>query len=192
MRMSFDHFGILAPFYDRVIGSRAFDKLISLAGLPIDGRLLDAGGGTGRVTQALRGLASQLIIVDVSHGMLRQALPKGDLAPVCSAVERLPFSSGDFERIVVVDALHHVYSQQATATELWRVLAPGGRLVIEEPDVRKLAGKFIAVAEKVALMRSNFLTPGKIAGLFPRNGCSVQIVDDGFNVYVVVTKQIET
>lgn len=186
--MNFDHFGFLAPFYDRVIGSRAFERLISLAGLPIEGSLLDAGGGTGRVTETLRGLAGKRIVADVSHGMLRQALPKGGLLPVCSAVELLPFASDEFERVVIVDALHHVHSQQATADELWRVLAPGGRLVIEEPDVRKMAGKFVAIAEKIALMRSNFLAPGEIAGLFTQREASIEIVDDGFNAYVVITK----
>jgi len=186
--MNFDHFGFLAPFYDRVIGSRAFERLILLAGLPIEGSLLDAGGGTGRVAETLRGLAGKLIVADVSHGMLRQTLTKGGLVPVCSAAEMLPFGDGVFDRIVIVDALHHVHSQKATADELWRVLAPNGRLVIEEPDVRRIAVKFVAIAEKIALMRSHFLAPGEIAKLFSQQEASVEIVEDGFNAYVVVTK----
>ena len=187
--MNFDHFGFLAPFYDRVIGSRAFERLISLAGLPIEGSLLDAGGGTGRVTESLRGLAGKLVVADASHGMLRQALTKGGLVPVCSLVEILPFASNEFDRIVIVDALHHVHSQKATADELWRVLAPGGRLVIEEPDVRRLAVKFVAIAEKIALMRSHFLAPDEIAKLFTQQEAEIEIVDDGFNAYVIVKKQ---
>jgi len=35
-----------------------------------------------------------------------------------------------------------------------RVLAPGGRLVIEEPDVERTPVRLIALAEKLALMRS--------------------------------------
>jgi demethylmenaquinone methyltransferase/2-methoxy-6-polyprenyl-1,4-benzoquinol methylase len=100
----------------------------------------------------------------------------------------LPFAGGEFDRIVIVDALHHVHSQKATADELWRVLAPGGRLVIEEPDVRRIAVKFVAIAEKIALMRSHFLAPGAIANLFSQQEASVEVVEDGFNAYVVVTK----
>jgi ubiquinone/menaquinone biosynthesis C-methylase UbiE len=183
-----DHFGLIAPFYDRAIGSRAFEKLISLADLPIKGRLLDAGGGTGRVTQAMRGMESQLVIADISQGMLRQALAKDQLEPVCSLTEMLPFPAGSFERVIMVDALHHVYSHQATARELWRVLAPGGRIVIEEPDVRTFPVKLVAAAEKIALMRSHFIAPSEIASLFPKAGAEVRIVNDSFNAWVVVTK----
>ena len=46
-----DHFGFLAPFYDRLIKPKAPEYLWDLAQLPTDGILLDAGGGTGRVAQ---------------------------------------------------------------------------------------------------------------------------------------------
>ena len=46
------------------------------------------------------------------------------------------------------------------------VLKPGGSIVIEEPDIRKFTVKLIALAEKITLMRSHFLSPDKIAGLF--------------------------
>jgi demethylmenaquinone methyltransferase/2-methoxy-6-polyprenyl-1,4-benzoquinol methylase len=39
-------------------------------------------------------------------------------------------------------------------------------LVIEEPDLRTFPVKLIAVAEKLALMRSRFLDPSQIAHLF--------------------------
>ena len=59
----------------------------------------------------------------------------------------------------MVDALHHVIHQGQTAREMYRVLKPGGRIVIEEPDIRKFGVKLIAVAEKLLLMRSHFLSP---------------------------------
>ncbi len=57
----------------------------------------------------------------------------------------------------MVNALHHVCNQQETVNELWRTLQPGGRIVIEEPDVRTFAVKLFALGEKLALMRSHFL-----------------------------------
>ena len=53
-----------------------------------------------------------------------------------------------------------------TAAELWRTLKPGGRLVIMEPDIRLFSVKLVALAEKVALMRSHFLAPAAIVRLF--------------------------
>jgi len=46
-----------------------------------------------------------------------------------------------FDRVLMVDALHHVVNQAETICELYRVLKPGGRLVIEEPDLRNLLGQ---------------------------------------------------
>jgi len=185
---SLDHFGIIAPFYDRTIPLKAPQHLIELIGLPIEGAILDAGGGTGRVAQAFEHLATRVVVVDLSIGMLRQAGQKGRLWPVCSETESLPFPDASFERIVMVDALHHVLSQKRTVNELWRVLKSGGRIVIEEPDVRKLSVKFVALFEKIALMRSHFIAPPEIIAMFAHLNAMTQIKLDGFNAWVIVDK----
>jgi len=84
--------------------------------------------------------------------------------------------------------MHHVCDQKQTVQELYRVLAPGGRIVIEEPDLRHWAVKLIAVGEKLALMRSHFLSPPRIAELFGSYAAQVEIVNIGANAYVIVDK----
>lgn len=184
-----DHFGLIAPYYDRVISLKQADQLKRLLGIPGPQRLLDAGGGTGRVAQALQPDIPLVVIADLSRGMLRQAQGKDGLQVVNSHTEALPFPDASFERIVMVDALHHVCDQPATAAEMWRVLAPGGRIVIEEPDIRTTAVKLIALAEKLLLMRSHFLAPGRIASLFDLHGASHELIKDGYNVWVVIDKR---
>ena len=66
----------------------------------------------------------------------------------------------------MVDALHHVIHHADSAREMFRVLKPGGILVIEEPDIRTFGVKLIALAEKLLLMRSHFLAPDQIMKLF--------------------------
>ena len=75
-----DHFDLLAPLYDRVIASPDPDRLKHLLRLPTSGWLLDAGGGTGRASCALRPLVGQLIISDPSGPMLQQAVTRGGLS----------------------------------------------------------------------------------------------------------------
>jgi demethylmenaquinone methyltransferase/2-methoxy-6-polyprenyl-1,4-benzoquinol methylase len=182
----FDHFDFIAPFYDRAIPFSRVDAMLRHVNLPHHGLLLDAGGGTGRVATALRPHVQNVIVADVSAGMLSQSRQKG-LPALLTPSERLPFAEGTFPRILMVDALHHVFNQRETIAELWRVLQPGGRLVIEEPDVRTLIVKFVAIAEKLALMRSHFLSPPQIVALFPA-GAKVRVEVEGYNAWVIAEK----
>jgi ubiquinone/menaquinone biosynthesis C-methylase UbiE len=187
----FNHFDFLAPIYDLVLQIPDPQPLISLARLPVNGAVLDAGGGTGRISQVLRGLTGTVIVADLSFGMLTQAMLKRDLLPVNAKTEELPFSTGSFERIIMVDALHHVINQAQTIDELWRLLEPGGRLVIEEPDIGAPIVKLIAAAEKIAFMRSHFLAPQKIAALFHHANARTSLHRLGYNAWVVVDKVMD-
>lgn len=187
----FDHFSLIAPIYERVIGFLDPEQLRQYARLPVAGALLDAGGGTGRVAQALRGLASPIVVTDVSLGMLGQAAGKDGLRAVRAHAERLPFSDGAFERIIVVDAFHHFCDQREAVADLWRALAPGGRIVIEEPNIAAIAVKAVALAERLALMRSRFFSPGDMARMLRAAGGKTEVyTDHAFNAWVVGDKGI--
>jgi len=185
--MPFDHFGIIARFYNRAGKFQVSERLFGLLCLSPDSLLLDAGGGTGRVAAALISMVKQVFVADISRGMLCRAAGKG-LASVCAPAEWLPFPSGSLERVIMVDALHHVLDQSRTARELLRVLTHGGRIVIVEPDIRKFTVKAIAIGEKALLMRSHFLTGEKIAALFTDPEARTCLVYEGFNVICVVEK----
>ncbi len=182
----FDHFGLLAPFYDRAIPFSRLERMLRIAALPADELLLDVGGGTGRVAAAVRPHLREVLVADASFGMLRQARLKG-LTGIITPAERLPFADATFARIIMVDTLHHVTHQSEAVSELWRVLAPGGRLVIEEPDVRDWRVKAVALAEKLALMRSRFLSPPRIAALFPTEA-RITIETERWNAWLIVEK----
>ena len=184
--MPFDHFGFVAPMFSCASYS-SVDEMVEYAVLPTRGRVLDAGGGTGRVASAIRKHAGDVVIADPSLGMLRQA-DRTQLKLACSNSESLPFPNGTFERVIMVDALHHVIHQGNTAREMYRVLKPGGRIVIEEPDIRKFGVKLIAIAEKMLLMRSHFLAPPKIVDLFSFDSVKASIHGAEGNAWVVIEK----
>lgn len=184
----FDHFGLLAPIYERVIPPPDVDQLCGFLGLPARGILLDAGGGTGRVSAQLEHLVDKLVITDSSVGMLAQARQK-KLLVYQSQAEKLPFANESFERVLVVDALHHFANQKEAIAELARVLKRGGIMVIEEPNIEYFRVKLIALAEKIALMQSHFLSPLEIQDELLRYHLKTRIEKDSlFTAWVIAEK----
>ena len=185
----FHHFDIIAPFYDRVIHKLDLKRLIKLLRLPASGRLLDAGGGTGRVSSRLRSMIDDVVVCDLSLPMLKQAIHKGRLWTVQSHIEQLPFPDESFERILVVDALHHFFDQRQSIQELLRVLKTGGYLVIEEPNVDKRIIKWVSLIERLFLMRSHFFASNEIVAMINEQGFKACVEkEDRFFFWVVVEK----
>lgn len=170
-----DHFGLISSVYELFIRAPDTARLAMLLDLNPGQLLLDIGGGTGRVTQGLQHTGARLFLLDASWGMLWQAREKGCCAIAQAVAEGLPFRDGSAPRIVAVDSFHHFWDQKAAAKELIRVLAPGGRLVIEEPNVHHLAARLVAWGERIALMRSRFYPPDALVALFEPLGVGVQL-----------------
>lgn len=173
----FSHFDLIAPWYDRIVRLSVSPRLSDALKLPHAGNLLDVGGGTGRSSHHLHSLVKSLVICDFSLPMLRQARAKGAADTLQSRAEALPFRDGAFDRIMVVDALHHFFDQQAAIRELIRVLKPGGLLLIEEPDRRHMIIKVLAVVEKLLLMRSRIYTIAEIAAALHAGGLATRTED---------------
>ena len=164
----------MAPWYDRAfrfLGAAELQRLLDLRdGLSI----LDIGGGTGRVSDALTCRCVR-VVLDASPGMLRQARAKE--LPTCYAVaERLPFADASIDRALMVDSLHHLNDQGLAVAEALRVLRPGGRLVIEEPNIRHRAIGVIAFVERLLPVRSRFLNSDDMAGLLRDAGGTVSAI----------------
>jgi ubiquinone/menaquinone biosynthesis C-methylase UbiE len=183
-----DHFNFLAPIYDKVIQPKPPQKLIELLDFGSGQSLLDVGGGTGRIAQFLTGPSRQIFLADTSQQMLLQSQEKSGLRQINTASEFLPFPNDYFDRVLMVDVLHHVSDQSLSVMEMWRVLKPGGKIVIEEPDIRKFAVKLVALAEKLALMRSHFLGAEAICQLFIGLPGDLGVFREEHYLWVVGTK----
>lgn len=183
-----DHFGFLAPLYDRLFSAPQGDQLARHSELPCGGLLLDVGGGTGRVAQGLVGRVDQVVVADASPKMLSQTRPKPGLLAVVCLAEQLPFAAGSIERVITVDAYHHLADQQQSLQELWRVLAPGGLLVVEEPDIARLAVKLLALGERILMMRSHLVRGETIAEDLAALGANVEVIRERYTYWVVARK----
>lgn len=96
--------------------------------------------------------------------------------------EELPLFDSSIDRILMVHALEHAEKPRETLMELWRVLAPGGRLVIVAPNRRGVWARFEHTpfgtgrpwsrGQITALLRETNFTPGAWAEAlcFPPSG----------------------
>ncbi len=99
-------------------------------------RVLDIGCGTGqlavRIGETL--LRTHVVGCDYSAGMLRKAAARSHRSAavrwVCGDAGRLPFADGVFDAVVSTEAFHWFPDQDRALAELFRVLTPGGRLLL--------------------------------------------------------------
>jgi ubiquinone/menaquinone biosynthesis C-methylase UbiE len=47
---------------------------------------------------------------------------------------KLPFADGEFDKVVMIDAIHHLEEHERTLAEVFRVLKPNGHFLIFEPN----------------------------------------------------------
>ena len=85
------------------------------------------------------GLDYRQFAVDISHDLLtigRERLSRtGPARVVTGDAEALPFSSGAFDRVMCLNAIHHVPHIPTALGEVARVLNPEGLAVFSEPGV---------------------------------------------------------
>ena len=123
------------PFY-AAYKTRVLELLSPAAG----GRYLDVGGGTGAAARALREVARRerggetlAIVLDRSVTMVRVASRRGIVA-VAGQAEALPFADASFDGAWADRTVQHLADPGRALAELVRVIRPGGRLVVVDPD----------------------------------------------------------
>lgn len=111
--------------------------LAALAGLPDAAELLDLGCGTGALARLVleQRPASRVTGLDLAPNMVARArtnlLSFGERARVVEGdSDRLPFRDESFDAAYCNDSFHHYPDPEKSAFELWRVLRPGGLLVV--------------------------------------------------------------
>jgi demethylmenaquinone methyltransferase/2-methoxy-6-polyprenyl-1,4-benzoquinol methylase len=96
-------------------------------------RILDIAAGTGTSSMALLADGVSVVAADFSNGMLdegRKRYPK--LEFVFADAMKLPFKDQEFDVVTMSFGLRNVENHNVALQEFFRVLKPGGRLVICE------------------------------------------------------------
>lgn len=102
------------------------------------GRLLDipAGAGYFALKASQAGFESVAAEIDTSWHRFEQ------LKYVCADMsQKLPFEDASFDYIVSIEGIEHIENQFLFLRECFRILKPGGRLLITTPNVSSLENR---------------------------------------------------
>jgi len=137
-------FARIAPTYDlmnRLMtggqDQRWRDLLLDMCHLPVHGRLLDVGTGTGDIAATARRRYPQVdaVGVDFTYEMMAvgRAQPARRMLPFAQGdTLALPFADGSFDAVVSGFLVRNVVDRVAALAEHARVTKPGGRVVCLE------------------------------------------------------------
>lgn len=103
--------------------------------------LLDIGCGSGIYFEALAPRAGSVHGVDASPEMIAVARAfcrerrLDHFLAVAGSAECLPYPPDTFDIVIAMDVLHHVPSTDRVVDEVYRVLKPGGKFFVFEPNI---------------------------------------------------------
>lgn len=152
--------GSLGANYDQylvptIFGPWAID-LVALAAPQAGERILDAACGTGVVArEAARvvGATGTVTGLDLNPGMLnigRAHDPSGLVSWHEGSVQAMPFAEGTFTLVLCQQGLQYFPDRGAALSEMHRVLAPAGRLVLSVWRAVEHSPGFLALGQALA------------------------------------------
>jgi len=187
-------FDLSAPIYDFIHfgAKRTFKKLEKIADFKKSDKVLDLGGGVGRISKFLVGRVQEIIVVDPSSKMLEKCRTRAGLNCVVSPAEKLPFLDNYFDKIVIIDAFHHFENHEKACQEIKRVLKKDGEVVMEEFNPIKPFGWLVKKMEKLLKMGSLFFTPDALSSIFEKFEFETKLIYKNKSIYYLIAKKIWT
>lgn len=169
-------------FYDSSLEKEQFEE-ITVRGWPKDrveaitavegtgDRVLDIGCGNGFLLYQFRNRYRSLVGLEYSPRRLSQArvnLDGLEFIPVNGSAENMEdVESNSIDRIISADTIEHIPDVYAAAAEMFRVLKPGGQLVINTPNIA-------FIKKRVLLLLGRFPSTSQ-----PNEGIGSDVLFDG-------------
>ncbi|MGM4906235.1 class I SAM-dependent methyltransferase [Tardiphaga sp. 866_E4_N2_1] len=101
---------------------------------------LDLGCGPGGFLTVAAPLCSKIVGVDIVPAFVEECRAQIDrrglenASVILNESTLLPFGDGEFDRVLMVDTIHHLENASASMNEVHRVLKDDGQLVVFEPN----------------------------------------------------------
>lgn len=156
----------LAEWSNRKVNAAAARRTAEL--IPPGASVLDCATGTGEFSLAVAKQAGRILCTDLSEAMLRRARKKAEkrgLSNITFAVRdiaALPDPDGSYDAVIAANVLHLLPQPETAVRELWRVTAPGGRLILPtylQGRVGAVYGELIKIYQGVGFHYEHAFTP---------------------------------
>jgi len=115
---------------------------LSLTGLKPGQQALDVAGGTGDLSVGMLrqvGKTGRVVLSDINANMLQVGRDRlldlgltGNIECLVADAERLPFGDNSFDCVTIAFGLRNVTDKEAALRSMYRVLKPGGQLLVLE------------------------------------------------------------
>ena len=161
-----------ARFYDLAEWSnrRAYAGAAARAAelVPVGARVLDCAAGTGTFSLAAAKRAGSVLCSDQSEAMLDRARKKAaqmgldNIGFAHRDITALTDPDGAFDAVIAANVLHLLPQPELAVRELWRVTAPGGRLILPtflQGKVGAAYGAMIKIYQGVGFHYEHAFTP---------------------------------
>lgn len=167
----FDPFKLNKNKYVKNLYSSLFQSY--LPSFPVD-RLLDVGCGTGIYFDTLVKYAKEIKAIDLSDDMIKIAsdycvyAKLSSIIPKTGSAESLEYADNYFDVVIAFDYIHHTINLKKALKEIYRVLKPGGKFLVFEPNIYNplmFLAHIIPKEERMALGRSS---PAKLIAALER------------------------
>lgn len=140
------YFDEISSFYEEIDGRRGFisyvqEEIKLLRADSAGGIFLDLGCGTGFLMEQARKYFKEVIGVDISLNMLKEAQKRG-FNVVCADVENLPFKDKVFSGVGAFSVLHHCFDLDRILREAFRVTEGRGFFYSDHDIDRYFVKKF--------------------------------------------------
>lgn len=123
-------------FNKSILKQRKLKEITSLLGEYDDLHCLDIGSDNGVISYLLRAKGGSWKSADLDRHAVAsiQALVQKNAFQINDY--STPFQDDEFDRVVIVDFLEHIKSDKEFIYELFRIIKPGGEIIINVPYVK--------------------------------------------------------